>query len=587
MTTLAALSAVVDIARGLREGFFMLWETLWALILGFSLSGAVQAFVSKDQMRAKLGDHRPRTIARASGYGMVSSSCSYAASAMAKSLFAKGADFTTAMVFMFASTNLVVELGIVMLVLLGWQFAAAEFVGGPLMIVLLATAGGLVFVGPALAHARSRVLGGTPDDDPSSAESAPTTSFTSKFRSAAAWSDASRYAIADATMLRRELVIGYLVAGQLATLVPTRFWNDLFIHGHGPWTDIENALVGPLIAVISWVCSIGNVPLAAALWAGGISFGGVIAFIFADLIAMPLILIYRKLYGTALTLRMVGLFYVVMALAGMATQAIFAGLNIIPTRRNFAISAAHFSWNYTTFLNFAFIVVAAGVWWLARHADRFGGGVGYAIDPVCAMQVRIADAPATSRWSGRTYYFCSDHCREKFDASPEPYVLKSSPPHREGRTDHPAGAASRDPVCGMTVDPATAAAHRLHEGVDIWFCNPGCAESFDRDPERYLPTNGSAAASRDPVCGMTVDPATAAAHRRYEGVDVWFCNPGCAESFDRDPERYLPTNGSAAEPVRISLSTKGARRSPPTTRSDSNENVAPQGEASNFDPRRR
>ena len=525
MTTLAALSAVVDIARGLREGFFMLWETLWALILGFSLSGAVQAFVSKDQMRAKLGDHRPRTIARASGYGMVSSSCSYAASAMAKSLFAKGADFTTAMVFMFASTNLVVELGIVMLVLLGWQFAAAEFVGGPLMIVLLATFGGLVFVGPALASARARVLKGTHDDDASlSAESAPVTSVASKIRSGAAWSDASRYAIADATMLRRELVIGYLVAGQLATLVPTRFWNDLFIHGHGPWTDIENALVGPLIAVISWVCSIGNVPLAAALWAGGISFGGVIAFIFADLIAMPLILIYRKLYGAALTLRMVVVFYVVMALAGMATQAIFAGLNIIPSRRTFTISATHFSWNYTTFLNFAFIVVAAGVWWLARHADRFGGGVGYAIDPVCAMQVRTADAPAITRLSGRTYYFCSDHCRERFDASPEQYVLASSSPDPERLTDRPVGVASRDPVCGMTVDPATAAAHRIYDGVDVWFCNPGCAESFDRDPERYLTQSGSTTAS-----------------------------------------------------IRITLGTKDGRHSPATMRSDHDEEGAPKG----------
>jgi YHS domain-containing protein/uncharacterized membrane protein YraQ (UPF0718 family) len=570
---IATLHALIDVGRGVREGFFMFWETLWALILGFTLSGAVQAFVSKDQMRAKLGDHRPAAVARASGYGMVSSSCSYAASAMAKSLFAKGADFTTSMIFMFASTNLVVELGVVMLVLLGWQFAAAEFVGGPIMIVLLAATGGFVFRGPLLATARARLQGGTHAahehmSKDSSASQIPledhdevaTTSV--DLRSGAAWSDASRYAIADATMLRRELVIGYVVAGQLATLVPTGFWNDLFIHGHGPWTDVENALVGPLIAVISWVCSIGNVPLAAALWAGGISFGGVIAFIFADLIAMPLILIYRKLYGTSLTLRMVGLFYGVMALAGLATQVIFSGMGAVPSRRTFSVSAAHFSWNYTTYLNFAFVIVALGVWWLARNAQRFGGGVGYAIDPVCSMQVRTADAPATSVHAGRTFYFCSDHCRDKFDADPDSYT-GSTPSTSPG--GHPIAdtATARDPVCGMSVDPASAAAHRVYEGVDVWFCATGCAEEFDADPRRYLGTDQSSsdtapATACDPVCGMSVDPASAAAHRVYEGVDVWFCATGCAEEFDVDPRRYLGNGQSSSEPasVRITLGAK-------------------------------
>ena len=526
---IATLHALIDVGRGLREGFFMFWETLWALILGFTLSGAVQAFVSKDQMRAKLGDHRPAAVARASGYGMVSSSCSYAASAMAKSLFAKGADFTTAMIFMFASTNLVVELGVVMLVLLGWQFAAAEFVGGPIMIVLLAATGGIVFRGPLLAAARARLQGAThaghehfSDDSPATLapledhhedhHEGATTSV--DLRSGAAWSDASRYALADATMLRRELVIGYVVAGQLATLVPTQFWNDLFIHGHGPWTDVENALVGPLIAVISWVCSIGNVPLAAALWAGGISFGGVIAFIFADLIAMPLILIYRKLYGASLTLRMVGLFYGVMALAGLATQVIFAGMGAVPSRRTFSVSAAHFSWNYTTYLNFAFIVVALGVWWLARNAQRFGGGVGYAIDPVCSMQVRTVDAPATSVHAGRTFYFCSDHCREKFDADPDSYADSSLPSASPGDRAMADAASVRDPVCGMSVDPTSAAAHRVYEGLDVWFCATGCAERFDADPRRYLGTDEGFSAPASVSIALGAKPS---AHAKGNG----------------------------------------------------------------------
>jgi hypothetical protein len=301
---LAVASPVVDVGRSVREGAYMFWETLWALVLGFSLAGLVQAFVSKEQMQAKLGNHGPAVVGRAAGYGMVSSSCSYAASAMAKSLFAKGADLVAALIFMIASTNLVVELGIVMLVLLGWQFMVAEFVGGPLMIALVALAGGFVLRGPLVGVARRRLEGpptGAQDHAPGS--EAPTgTTWTAKLRSPAALSDAAGYAVADVTMLRRELVVGYSVAGFLAVLVPTGTWDALFVSGHGFWTVLENALVGPLIAVVSFVCSIGNVPLAAALWSGGISFGGVISFIFADLIAMPLILIYRKYYGSRLAL---------------------------------------------------------------------------------------------------------------------------------------------------------------------------------------------------------------------------------------------------------------------------------------------
>lgn len=490
-------SLALDLARGLREGLFMFWETLWALVLGFTLSGVVQAFVSKDQMRAKLGSHRPAAVARASGYGMVSSSCSYAASAMAKSLFAKGADFTSAMIFMFASTNLVVELGVVMVVLLGWPFAVGEFVGGPIMIVLLALAGGAVFSAPVVTRALSRVRGETrdahdgttldhdasaSDDRQKQRESEP---LRAKVHSLSAWSDASNYAVADATMLRRELLIGYAVAGFLAVLVPTRAWNALFLHGHGLWTVVENALVGPLIAVVSWVCSIGNVPLAAALWSGGISFGGVIAFIFADLIAMPLILIYRKLYGWELTLRMVGLFYVVMAAAGLATEGIFSAVGVVASRKAFSASSAHFSWNYTTYLNIVFLLVAAVVWWLARHRARFGAGGEYAIDLVCSMQVRTADAPATTTYAGERQYFCSDKCREKFDANPERYTSRTRRGETMTEPDQPDATPAIDPVCGMSVDPASAAAHRVHEGRDIWFCNTGCADRFDADPSKF------------------------------------------------------------------------------------------------------
>ena len=501
----AALNAgrvLSDVGRSVREGFFMFWETFWALVLGFTLSGMVQAFVSKDQMRAKLGNHRPAAVGRAAGYGMVSSSCSYAASAMSKSLFAKGADFVSAMIFMVASTNLVVELGIVMLVLLGWQFMAAEFVGGPIMIVLLALAGGYVFRGPLVSAARSRLSSARPGDHDHMAMTGVSeeqqaqldrTAWTQKFHSRAAWADAASYAKADVTMLRKELVIGYAVAGFLATLVPRNFWNLLFIHGHGFWTSVENALVGPLIAVVSWVCSIGNVPLAAALWSGGISFGGVIAFIFADLIAMPLILIYRKFYGNPLTLRLVGLFYAVMSIAGLVTEELFRAFHLVPNTRTFKVPAAHFEWNYTTFLNFAFIGIAVVVWWLARHQALLGGGLDYAIDPVCSMQVRVSDAPAHTVHEQQHFYFCSDRCRDRFEERPERYsgdVPRVESMEMNLPKDQQASSPTAiDPVCGMTVEKATAAARRTVDGADFWFCNTGCAEAFDASPGRFLVAN--------------------------------------------------------------------------------------------------
>jgi uncharacterized membrane protein YraQ (UPF0718 family) len=393
------MSSVLD---SLREAFFMFWETLWALVLGFALSGIVQAFVSKRQMQRVMGDHRAPAVARASGFGMVSSSCSYAATAMAKSLFQKGADFTTSMIFMFASTNLVVELGIVLFVLMGWQFALAEFVGGPIMIVLLALVGGFVFTPKLVNAARARLA---PQDDEHIHHAG--------IKNKAAWADAATYSISDITMLRRELVIGYVVAGFLTVLVPMDWWNAVFFEGHGIWTVVWSAIIGPLIAVVSFVCSIGNVPMAAALWHGGIAFGGVISFLFADLITFPLLLIYKKYYGLKLTVRLFFTFWAVMSTAGLAVQGIFALFGAVPTERPEAIVPEHVSWNYTTFLNIVFLGVFAVMYWLYRNRERFGSTNRFAIDPMCGMQVEIANAPARTD----DHYFCSDHCKGKYEAA--------------------------------------------------------------------------------------------------------------------------------------------------------------------------
>jgi uncharacterized membrane protein YraQ (UPF0718 family)/YHS domain-containing protein len=416
------------VGSSLAEGFWMFFDTFWALVLGFALSGAVQAFVSKGEMQRALGDHRPRTVVKSSLFGMASSSCSYAASALAKSLFARGADFTSSMVVMFASTNLVVELGIVLWLLLGWQFALAEFVGGFVMIAVLAVVLPRVVDVDELDAARERLRTGRGAGDGHAGHAAMAEEvhadrpWRDRIRSKAGWADASGYTISDITMLRKELVIGFVVAGFAAMAVPIGVWEALFLTGHGFWSALENVVVGPVLAFISFVCSIGNVPLAAALWKGGISFGGVIAFVFADLLALPLVVIYRKYFGTRLAIKLALVFWAVMSLAGLVTEGIFQVAGLVPGKLRGDIATVHFGFNYTTVLDAIALLAFGYLYWLHKNAARFGGGTGYATDPVCGMQVRTADAPARTEHAGATYYFCRDGCLHKFEAAPDRYA---------------------------------------------------------------------------------------------------------------------------------------------------------------------
>ena len=238
--------------------------------------------------------------------------------------------------------------------------------------------------------------------------------------------------------------------------------------------------------------------MAAALWHGGISFGGVISFIFADLIAFPLLLIYRRYYGTKMTLRMLALFWGVMSTAGLLTEGIFWGLGAIPTTRPATVAPAHFQWNYTTYLNLVFLALFGVLYWVYRNRGRLGGGSGYALDPVCGMQVQTANAPASVLHQGRPVYFCSDHCRHRFEADPARFAeavgaaghdADVMPPAPE--VDPTGTSTAVDPVCGMTVSPDHAAAHLLHEGTDVWFCSPGCADAFAADPDTHRVIRGT------------------------------------------------------------------------------------------------
>jgi len=324
---------VLDVLHTIGEGFvnaaMMAYEVWWALVLGFLVSAVVQTWIPRERIEASLSGGGARPVGLATGLGAASSSCSYAAVAIAKSLFQKGASAASALAFQFASTNLVWELGLVLWVLIGWQFALAEFVGGLVMIALMAIAL-RAFVSPRLeARAREHAQAAATGHEHHAAGS--DLPWSRRLRSAEAWSDVAHNFRGDWQMLWKEVGIGFLLAGFIG-LLPMDVFNALFVTDAPPaLRTIENVLVGPLIAVLSFVCSIGNVPLAAVLWSGGISFAGVLAFIFADLIVLPIVLAYRKYYGTPFALRITALMFVTMVLAALLVDLAFGALGLIPT----------------------------------------------------------------------------------------------------------------------------------------------------------------------------------------------------------------------------------------------------------------
>src|SRR2546423_1765737 len=350
------------LGHALWMAFAMLWEILWPLILGFGLSAVVQAVVSKGEMTKLLPDDSPKSLAIACGLGAASSSCSYAAVALGRSIFRKGANFTAAMAFQLASTNLVAELTVIIIVLMGWQFAAAEFLGGPLMVVLMA----LLFrrflsrrlVSEAHAQADKGLQGkmeGHAEMDMSVTEG----SFWQRISSNEGLTATSHYFVMDWLAVWKDITGGLLIAGALAAWVPKEFWKEFFLVSHPIAATFWGPIVGPLVAVISFVCSVGNIPLAAVLWNGGISFGGVVAFIYADLLVLPIIDIYRKYYGWKVTGLIVAVFYVAMVIAALLVEFLFQALGLVPSHRSARIVESSISFNYTSVLNIIFLAIAA------------------------------------------------------------------------------------------------------------------------------------------------------------------------------------------------------------------------------------
>jgi uncharacterized membrane protein YraQ (UPF0718 family)/YHS domain-containing protein len=397
------------IVDGLLNAARMAWEVWWALVLGFALSGIVQAWVPRARLEHALGGRGSREVSLATALGAVSSSCSYAAIAIAKSLFQQGASLVSAMAFQFASTNLVFELGLVLWLFLGWQFTLAEFVGGIVLILLLWLALNTLVSRSEEEQVRAHALEAEPGHVHHTAGG-------SKPLSLRGWTDVAHNFRGDLEMLWKELLGGFLIAGYIS-LLPMEFFNALFItHAWAPLRIAENVIVGPVVAALAFVCSIGNIPLAAVLWSGGISFGGVIAFIFADLIILPIVNAYRKYYGARFAALLTGVMFGAMVIAALVVDGLFSLVGLVPAQRPSIESIVErpVTWNYTSVLDIVF-----GLVFVALVALTLRGS---AKDPVCGMTVDRNAGRPESLHEGRTYFFCSEHCRHSFEANPEAYT---------------------------------------------------------------------------------------------------------------------------------------------------------------------
>ena len=500
------------ILHALQLSLFMLWEVFWPLAFGFLLSAMVQTVVSKRAVASALGKPDLKGFVLSLSFGAASSSCSYAAVAVGRALFRRGANFANAIIFEFASTNLVFELGLVLLILLGWQFVAAEFAGGLLMAMIL----WMVFkvtlrermVEDARRQAERGVFGSTHEAHGEMDMSITDGPFLSRLFSKRAFTAISHTFFMDLNALYLDIGLGFLIAGALAAWVPNSWWQAFFLTSNPTLNEFWSPLIGPIISMLSFVCSVGNVPLAVVLWNGGISFGGVVSFIFADLLILPILNIYRKYYGGRMSLYLLGVSYFAMALAGFLVGGAFQLLGLAPTDHHVTVFETQPTWNYTTFLDIAFVILMAVMAWrffttgglemLRAHAHRPEPGAKLVRDPVCGMSVDPADAKEKVEYLGTTYYFCSTGCRSAFDKNPARYTTQVMQVEPAGQLSHslvmaatPGGHMERqksaiDPVCGMTVETDRAEYRSFHKSATYYFCSAGCKERFDSDPGKYI-----------------------------------------------------------------------------------------------------
>jgi YHS domain-containing protein/uncharacterized membrane protein YraQ (UPF0718 family) len=510
------LFVVNGVGHALQISVFMLWEVLWPLALGFLLSAMIQTVVSKRAVAGTLGRPDLKGFVLACGFGAASSSCSYAAVAVGRALFRRGASFANAIIFEFASTNLVFELGLVLLILLGWQFVGAEFAGGLLMAAILWILFKLTLrqrmVDAAKRQAERGVFGSTHEAHGEMDVSITDGPFLSRLFSGRGFTAISHAFYMDLNALYLDLALGFLIAGALAAWVPNSWWQALFLTHNPTLNEFWSPLIGPVISMLSFVCSVGNVPLAAVLWNGGIGFGGVISFLFADLIILPILNIYRKYYGGRMSIYLLAVSYAAMALAGFLIGGLFQLLGIAPTNHHVTVLETQPSWNYTTFLDIAFLALMAVMAWrfvttggidmLRAHARRPEPGANLVRDPVCGMTIDTATAAERIEHDGATFHFCSARCREEFERNPARYLAPVAvsgrqaiyPPthlYESNGGDMESEGTAIDPVCGMTVEKTTAEYRSFHDGAAYYFCSAGCKQAFDKEPAKYLAGGGT------------------------------------------------------------------------------------------------
>ncbi len=356
------MTVVRAVGHALLLSGAMMWGILWALILGFTLSAIVQAVVRRSTITKLMGDDRPATLARSAGFGAASSSCSYAAVALARSLFRKGASFTASMAFQIASTNLVLELGIILTLVISWHFTLAEFLGGMLMIAVVA----LVFrwrlrepmVDAAREQAKKGLAGSMEGHANMDMSVEGDGSLVHRLVSPKGYTSVAAIFVMEWAAVVRDIVIGLLIAGAVGAWVPDTFWRAFFLTGHPVLAKVWGPIIGPVVAMASFVCSVGNVPLAGVLWNGGISFGGVVSFLFADLIILPIIVIYAKYYGRKMAAFLTLSFYAAMVGTGFAIELLFSVAHIVPAERDAQVRSTGITFNYTTVLNIVFLALA-------------------------------------------------------------------------------------------------------------------------------------------------------------------------------------------------------------------------------------
>ncbi|WP_226482078.1 permease [Natrinema amylolyticum] len=441
------------ILESLRIGFGFLWTAAWAIIMGLTITSLVQVYVSKERMANVLGESNLTSLAKATAFGAASSGCSFGAVAIGKGLFAKGAHAVNFLAFMFASTNLIVELGLMILILLGWEFLVAELLGGLVLIAVMAVIVRVTLPETLFDEVRTELerhdrdhgdmtdptcgMEGT-DEHAIVTDGGETLRFCSEgcletyrqqtassgewydeLRSWGGWYKLGNQYRKEWSMIWKDVVAGFLISGFVIVFVPQWVWNALFLEGDGLLVTAENAIMGVVIAVISFVGSMGNVPFAVALWGGGISFAGVIAFVYADLITIPVLNIYRKYYGWNVMLYILGVFFVTMAFTGFLMELLFDALGIVPNLAGgeTATEQQYFELNYTFYLN----LVAFGLSGFLLYVYRRGlGAPGRYRDPVCGM--RTDDDGPNATYDGETYYFCSASCKRAFEDAPDDFA---------------------------------------------------------------------------------------------------------------------------------------------------------------------